>query len=143
MKRLRLFTRRVRIADVVAPMFAGLASADTLEMALERDNASAAWVALEAEIVGKPDADIHRGHLEGMILVRQGDLRKAEVVFRSILAETPGFEPARVQLVIVPDKLGGPRSPTQGRSAGRDHERCAAARKADAAGRHTGPIGQG
>ncbi|MDP3195417.1 surface lipoprotein assembly modifier [Tabrizicola sp.] len=114
MKLRHRFNRLVRTAGVIAVLFAGLAQADTaladtLEMALQRGDANAARAALEAEVAGKPDAAIHRAHLEGLIAMRRGDLRTAEAVFRSILAKHPGFEPSRVQLVIVLDKLGDPK----------------------------------
>lgn len=96
------------MAGVIALMITSAASADTLEAALQRGDAAAARAALEAEIAGKPDAEIHRAHLEGLIAMRQGHLRKAEAMFRAILAEHPGFEPARVQLVIVLNQLGDP-----------------------------------
>lgn len=115
MKLLRRLNRLVRTAGVVALLVAGLARADlvqaeTLEMALQRGDATAARAALEAEVAGKPDAAIHRAHLEGLLAMRRGDLRAAETIFRAILARSPGFEPSRIQLVIVLDKLGDPRA---------------------------------
>ena len=96
------------MAGVIALMIASAANADTLEAALQRGDAAAARAALEAEIAGKPDAETHRAHLEGLIAMRQGHLRKAEAMFRAILAEHTGFEPAQVQLVIVLNQLGDP-----------------------------------
>ena len=108
MKSQRRLNQWVRVLGLVAALSAGLAQADTVDMALQRGDAGAARAALEAEVAGKPDAALHRAHLEGLIAMRRGDLRAAEAVFRSILARHPGFEPSRVQLVIVLDKLGDP-----------------------------------
>jgi hypothetical protein len=115
MKLRRHLNRLVRTAGVVALLFAGLAQADTLELALKRGDATAARAALEAQVAGKPDADIHRAHLEGLLAMRRGDLRQAEAMFRAILARYPGFEPSRVQLVIVLDKLGDPAARQEAR----------------------------
>ncbi len=101
-------SRLLSTVGVIALMIAGAASADTVEAALQRGDAPAARAALEAEIAGKPGAAVHRAHLEALIAMRHGDLRKAEAMFRAILAEHPGFEPSRVQLVIVLDQLGDP-----------------------------------
>lgn len=101
-------SRLVGTVGVIAWMIAGGAWADTVETALKRGDAPAARAALEAQVAGKPDAAVHRAHLEALIAMRQGDLRKAEAMFRAILAEHPDFEPSRVQLVIVLDKLGDP-----------------------------------
>ncbi|MBN8631642.1 MAG: DUF560 domain-containing protein [Rhodobacterales bacterium] len=89
-------------------LLASGALAGPVEDALERGDATAARAALEAEIAGSADASIHRAHLEGLIAMRQGDLRAAERAFRSILASNPDFEPARIQLVIVLRKLDDP-----------------------------------
>lgn len=122
MKLRHRLSRLVRTAGLVALLVAGPASAETLETALRRGDATAARAALEAEIAGRPDAALHRAHLEGLIAMRQGDLRKAEAAFRQILARNPDFEPARVQLVIVLDKLGDP-------AARREAQRLAATTK--------------
>ncbi len=115
MKLRRRTVELVRVAGVVALMCVSLARADTLEAALHRGDANAARAALEAQISGHPDANIHRAHLEGLIAMRRGDLRKAEAVFRSILTENPRYEPSRVQLVIVLDKLGDPAARDEAR----------------------------
>lgn len=120
MKLRRRLNRLVRTAGVVALLFAGLvradlAQADTVEKALQRGDATAARAALEAEVAAKPDAAIHRAHLEGLLAMRRGDLRGAETIFRAILARSPGFEPSRVQLVIVLDKLGDPAARQEAR----------------------------
>lgn len=139
MKSYRRLNRLVRVVGLVAALSAGLAQADTLEKALQRGDATAARAALEVEVAGKPDADVHRAHLEGLLAMRRGDLRAAETIFRAILARFPGFEPSRVQLVIVLDKLGDPVARQEARRLAETTSdaglRARLARKAGAQGR--------
>lgn len=53
---------------------------------------------LDAWAAGKPDAALHRAHLEGVIRLRQGRTDEAIAIFRTILTADPGFIPARVEL---------------------------------------------
>lgn len=108
MNMLRHLSRWFRTAGALVLVLASSGMAGPVEEALERGDATAARAALEGEISGSPDANIHRAHLEGLIAMRQGKLHAAERVFRSILAANPNFEPSRIQLVIVLSKLNDP-----------------------------------
>lgn len=75
------------------------ARAETVAQALQRGDATAARTALNAQIEGRPDAGLHRAHLEGMIALRQGDATNAISIFRAILDVAPEFEPSRLWLI--------------------------------------------
>jgi outer membrane protein len=123
MKHSGQIARFFQAAGIVALLLAVGARAGTVDEALQRGDASAARAALEAEIANQRDANLHRAHLEGLIAMQQGDLAKAETIFQSILTASPGFEPSRLQLVIVLEKLG------RSREAAIEAERVAATTK--------------
>ena len=82
------------------------ARAETIEAAVRRGDYPAARALLEAQVSGKPGADLHRQHLEGLIALRGGDPARAAAIFRAILARNPGYEPARLQLIVALDQMG-------------------------------------
>lgn len=75
------------------------ALAETVAQALQRGDGDAARAALTAQVAGRPDAGLHRAHLEGMIALRQGDVQNAITIFRAILDVAPDFEPSRLWLI--------------------------------------------
>lgn len=68
----------------------------------------AAREVLHGALSGRRDEALHRAHLEGLILRRQGLDREAAEVFRFILARDPNFTPARIELSRVLAKIGEP-----------------------------------
>ncbi|MEZ5797859.1 MAG: surface lipoprotein assembly modifier [Paracoccaceae bacterium] len=83
-----------------------MAHADSIEDAVRRGDPATARALLEAKIAGKPNADLHRQHLEGLIALQQGDGPRAARIFRAILAQDPGYAPAQLQLIVALDLMG-------------------------------------
>jgi len=82
------------------------AQANTIEDAVRRGDFPTARALLEQQIVGKPGADLHRQHLEGLIALRKGEPGRAAEIFRAILAQNPRYTPAQLQLIVALDLMG-------------------------------------
>lgn len=88
-------------AQVPAPRFAA-----ELERLLAAGEWDAARQALRSALGSAPDAVLHRGHLEGLILVRQRRYDEAAAVFRRVLTLNPDFVPSRVELAKILYRIG-------------------------------------
>lgn len=65
---------------------------------VDRGDFDAARATLRQAFAGRPDAPLHFAQLEGLILVKEGQVRAAIDVFRFILSREPNFTPARIEL---------------------------------------------
>lgn len=96
----------LRAAAAALGLWAGLANAQShldLLMAGDYPGARAAL----ARLVGTgPDARLHFRFLEALILQRDGDVAGAIAAYRAILADEPGFEPARRELTFLLAQTG-------------------------------------
>lgn len=91
---------------VLVAASAAAAQTNTIEGAVRLGDFRAARALLEAQVSGKPGADLHRQHLEGLIALRQGKTERAVSIFRAIIERSPDYAPAQLQLIVALDKLG-------------------------------------
>ena len=109
---IRLLAALVLLSPVCLPAgpAAAQASGPRLAVELERLLAAGEWDAARQTrrraLGSAPDAVLHRGHLEGLILVRQRRYDEAADVFRKVLTLNPDFVPSRVELAKILYRIG-------------------------------------
>ena len=85
---------------------AQLATAQTPRDYVLQGDDGAARTALAELVGGTAQAALHFAFLDGLILVRDGQVDQAIAIFREILNVEPNFEPARRELTVLLARTG-------------------------------------